>query len=170
MARRWDKTTTHVQQNRPPSLSSGPPPPGQWRQKRNLQRSFLLASGLQPSHQLLDIGCGTLRGGIPLIDYLEKGNYVGLEPRKKALDEALRFVQEHLADKGVFYANVKIGDRDEREWLDYPVVWRTHEAYETACRQHGLSIEDLGPIKELGHETGDPAYDEQRMFKTQRNG
>jgi SAM-dependent methyltransferase len=195
-------------------------PPDQWKQKRDFQRSFLLGSGLQPSHQLLDIGCGTLRGGIPLIEYLEEGNYVGLEPREKALDkgkaelreaglsdkeplliqgdtssaeiarrfdviwafsvlfhmtdnvldDTLRFVQEHLAAKGVFYANVKIGDQEDKEWMDYPVVWRTPEAYETACRNHGLSVEDLGPIGELGHETGDPTQDEQRMLKIQRSG
>ena len=35
----------------------------------------------------LDIGCGTLRGGVPLIDYLEEGHYFGLEMRADVLEE-----------------------------------------------------------------------------------
>jgi len=50
--------------------------------------------GLQPVHYLLDIGCGTLRGGIPLIRYLQDGHYVGIEVRAKVLDEGRKELRE----------------------------------------------------------------------------
>jgi len=34
---------------------------------------------LAPSHVLYDIGCGSLRGGRHFIEYLDPGNYLGLE-------------------------------------------------------------------------------------------
>jgi len=52
--------------------------------------SFLRSQGLQPEHRLLDIGCGTLRGGIPIIDYLDRGHYWGIEVRPSVLAEGLK--------------------------------------------------------------------------------
>ena len=62
-------------------------PPKLWKLKRDFQINFLKNAGLEPQHYLLDIGCGTLRGGIPLIDYLNVGNYTGIERRRKVLEE-----------------------------------------------------------------------------------
>ena len=59
-----------------------------WQMKRDFQRNFLLRAGLAPHHRLLDLGCGTLRGGIPLIAYLEPGHYTGIETRDDVLAEA----------------------------------------------------------------------------------
>ncbi|MGC2692617.1 MAG: class I SAM-dependent methyltransferase, partial [Desulfobaccales bacterium] len=50
--------------------------------------------GLKPEHYLMDIGCGTLRGGIPLIDYLKEGHYFGIETRKEVLDEGRMELKE----------------------------------------------------------------------------
>ncbi len=52
---------------------------GMWEEIGRLQFEFLRARGLKPSHRLLDIGCGSLRGGIHAIKYLEPGNYYGLD-------------------------------------------------------------------------------------------
>lgn len=62
-------------------------PPEIWDMKRRFQFEFLTAHGLRPEHRLLDVGCGLLRGGIPLIEYLETGHYVGIEARAHVLDE-----------------------------------------------------------------------------------
>lgn len=62
--------------------------PELWKMKRDFQIQFLKSRGLRPNHRLIDIGCGTLRGGLPIINYLEKGNYVGVEIREEALVEA----------------------------------------------------------------------------------
>jgi SAM-dependent methyltransferase len=52
---------------------------GMWEEIGRLQFEFLRARGLKPDHRLLDIGCGSLRGGIHAIKYLETGNYYGLD-------------------------------------------------------------------------------------------
>ena len=51
----------------------GNTPIGEW------QVGFLKNQGLQPIHKFLDIGCGDLKAGVPLIGYLEGGNYAGLD-------------------------------------------------------------------------------------------
>lgn len=43
---------------------------------------------LEPHHRLLDFGCGTLRTGKHLIDYLEPGRYVGVDISRGAVDYA----------------------------------------------------------------------------------
>ncbi len=51
-----------------------------------LQYRFLLDQGLEPQHTLLDIGCGSLRGGAYFIRYLDAGNYIGVDPEQSLLD------------------------------------------------------------------------------------
>ncbi len=62
-------------------------PAHMWEMKRDFQIDFLRRHGLQPEHRLVDIGCGTLRGGIPLIRYLDDGHYCGIEAREEAIIE-----------------------------------------------------------------------------------
>jgi SAM-dependent methyltransferase len=50
-----------------------------WDEKGPRQVEFLKSEGLLPYHYLLDVGCGPLRGGIPIIAYLDKGHYYGIE-------------------------------------------------------------------------------------------
>src|SRR5271165_3310432 len=47
-----------------------------------LQFELLKREGCRPNSKVLDIGCGCLHAGIPLIQYLEKGNYVGVDPNE----------------------------------------------------------------------------------------
>ena len=49
------------------------------------QLEMLLSLGLKPEHRLLDIGCGDLQGGVPLIRYLRSGCYVGLDQTEIAI-------------------------------------------------------------------------------------
>src|SRR5262245_52171544 len=63
-------------------------PPGAWQATARFQLAFLRRMGLRPSHRVLDIGCGPLRGGLPLIRYLDRGRYTGIEVRGEALAEA----------------------------------------------------------------------------------
>jgi len=62
-------------------------PANLWKMKREFQERFLKEKGLRPQHRLLDVGCGTLRGGLPLIDYLDNGHYTGIDVRKQAIEE-----------------------------------------------------------------------------------
>jgi SAM-dependent methyltransferase len=57
------------------------------------QFSLLCAMGLRQKHRLVDIGCGSLRGGRLFISYLNGGGYTGLEPNKWLVDAG---IDEHL--------------------------------------------------------------------------
>lgn len=62
--------------------------------KRDFQINFLRSRGLEPDNYLLDIGCGVLRGGIPIIQYLAEGHYYGVEVRRDALEEGIQVLHE----------------------------------------------------------------------------
>lgn len=194
-------------------------PPKLWRNKRAFQIKFLKKHGLKPQHKLVDLGCGTLRGGIPLIEYLQKGHYYGLEVREETLEEgrkelaeaglehknpvllpspdlpaidlgtkceyiwafsvlvhmndsildgALGFVAKHLAQDGVFFANVGLGEAPERKWQGFPVVRRTLEFYKNACLKHGLACEDLGLLSSFGDTKAHNGQGFQHMLKITR--
>jgi predicted TPR repeat methyltransferase len=192
-------------------------PKSQWQFKRDFQIEFLRNAGLQPSDRFLDLGCGTLRGGIPLIDYLGAGRYTGVDVRPETIEEAraelvlhgldhkaphlvasaslaesgidecfdvvwafsvlihmndavlddcFAFVAAHLEPTGRFFANVNVGTNDEeRRWREFPVVWRTMAAYESVAAAHGLTVHDVGSLADVGHRSGRPAADEQRMLR-----
>jgi len=46
----------------------------------------LLKNGLYPESKVLDIGCGALRGGYWLVNFLNPGCYFGIEPSKEMVD------------------------------------------------------------------------------------
>jgi SAM-dependent methyltransferase len=69
-------------------------PTDKWNVLRDFQINFLKKNGLKPHHSLIDIGCGVLRGGIPIIRYLDESNYYGLESRGFVLDEGKRELME----------------------------------------------------------------------------
>src|SRR5436305_12939026 len=65
-----------------------------WKLKRDFQIQFLLQAGLQPYQCLLEIGFGTLRGGIPIIQYLDEAHYTGTEIRRRVFEEAKKELLE----------------------------------------------------------------------------
>jgi SAM-dependent methyltransferase len=65
-----------------------------WRTKRDFQIQFLRRMGLRPESFLLDIGCGTLRGGLPIIEYLQPSHYYGIEVREDVLEEGKKELME----------------------------------------------------------------------------
>jgi SAM-dependent methyltransferase len=187
--------------------------------KRRFQIDFLRGQGLRPHHRLLDLSCGTLRGGIPLIDYLDAGHYTGLEVRIDVLAEGRRELAEasltakqptllmceqlerlelptrfdmvwafavlinmsdaildtalaadsgHLADGAAFFGNVNIGDEPEGHWQGFPVVCHPWSHYQAAFLRHGLHVQDIGSLAELGHhhpQLGRERMERQRMLR-----
>lgn len=87
---------TDIRVQRDPHSAVG----GLWEEMGKLQFDFLLKQGLQPHHRLLDIGCGTLRGGRHLIKYLNAGNYSGIDISSKAIEYGNQLIEmESLSEK-----------------------------------------------------------------------
>lgn len=59
---------------------------GMWDELGALQKRFLLEQGLQPHHRFIDMGCGSLRAGVPLTDYLDANRYYGVDISQDLLD------------------------------------------------------------------------------------
>jgi SAM-dependent methyltransferase len=59
---------------------------GLWEEMGKLQLDFLVKQGLRPEHRFLDVACGSLRAGRHLVDYLDPGNYYGIDINQSLLD------------------------------------------------------------------------------------
>lgn len=59
---------------------------GMWDTMRKFQLDYLKDAGLRPSDKFLDVGCGSLRAGSHLIDYLAPGNYYGIDINHSLLE------------------------------------------------------------------------------------
>jgi SAM-dependent methyltransferase len=57
-----------------------------WEQMGKLQLDFMTEQGLEPSQRFLDVACGSLRAGIHFVDYLDAGNYYGIDINQSLLD------------------------------------------------------------------------------------
>lgn len=56
-----------------------------------LQFVVLILLGMREYHRLLDIGCGSLRGGRLSMMYLNEGNYYGIEPEQWVLNDGVAY-------------------------------------------------------------------------------
>jgi SAM-dependent methyltransferase len=65
---------------------------GQFDEHRRFQIELLKNLGLKPSHRLLELGCGPLTAGLPLIEYLDPGHYTGVDVRDSVLNMSWREV------------------------------------------------------------------------------
>src|SRR5262249_7917443 len=54
------------------------------------QFTLLIHLGLREHHHLLDIGCGSLRGGRLFIPYLLPGHYCGIEPEQWLIEAGIK--------------------------------------------------------------------------------
>jgi hypothetical protein len=63
---------------------------GLWHEIGRHQFDFLVRQGLKPSDCFLDIACGCLRGGIHFIDYLDSGNYLGIDKEPMLIELGIR--------------------------------------------------------------------------------
>lgn len=79
-----------------------------WERRGAFQLFLLRQLGLKPAHAVLDTGCGPLRGGQHLIDYLDSGSYVGVDDSADFIHAAGQIVreQEHLERKAPLLARV----------------------------------------------------------------
>jgi SAM-dependent methyltransferase len=75
----------------------GSPTHADWLEIGQLQFDYLVGHGLQPGDRMLEIGCGNLRAGRLFIDYLNPGNYYGVDISPDILVDA----QQVLAESGL---------------------------------------------------------------------
>lgn len=69
---------------------------GLWEEIGQLQMNFLRSWGLKPSDRILDIGCGSLRAGVKLVEYLDVGNYFGTDINQSLLDAGYDLELKHV--------------------------------------------------------------------------
>lgn len=77
---------------RDPEAAVGSGSHDRWLALGAMQFDYLREHGLSPRHRLLDIGCGNLRAGRLLIDYLDAGHYYGIDISPDILIAAKRTV------------------------------------------------------------------------------
>ncbi len=61
---------------------------GLWDVVGALQFEFLKSQGLKPGHEFIDVGCGSLRGGMHFIRFLDAGKYHGIDISPRILGAA----------------------------------------------------------------------------------
>ncbi|WP_371785027.1 class I SAM-dependent methyltransferase [Streptosporangium subroseum] len=86
--------------SRGPERAAGSKSHGRWLALGQMQFDYLARHGLKPEHRMLDIGCGNLRAGRLFIDYLDTGNYYGVDISPDLLMAAQKTLVDHgLRDK-----------------------------------------------------------------------
>ena len=90
---------------------------GLWEQMGRQQFDFLVSEGLQPQHTMLDVGCGTLRGGQHFIGYLNPGHYSGFDISPGAIKKARALVErEGLGEKK---PDLRVNEAKNLRFSDY---------------------------------------------------
>lgn len=83
---------------------------GRWDETGTLQLAILREAGLDPRHQLLDIGAGALRLGCKVVPYLDPGRYWATDPSLALLQRGYdvelthkeRLPLDHLIEDATF--------------------------------------------------------------------
>lgn len=63
---------------------------GLWDELGRHQLAYLVSRGLRRGDRLLDVGCGALRLGVHAVDYLDAGNYFGIDISPSLVDAGYR--------------------------------------------------------------------------------
>ncbi len=61
---------------------------GRWETIGRQQFDFLVAEGLAPHHEFIEIGCGVLRGGLHYIGHLDTSRYHGIDINPQMIEGA----------------------------------------------------------------------------------
>ena len=125
---------------------------GMWEEIGLLQFEFLVRQGLKPSDCLLDIACGSLRGGVCFINFLDVGNYLGLDKEKALIELG---IEKELGKEVYDYKNPEFVVSDKFEFEKFSKGPRfsiaqslfTHLTPKDIC----LCFEKLRAFVETGH-------------------
>jgi cyclopropane fatty-acyl-phospholipid synthase-like methyltransferase len=129
---------------------------GLWEQLGQLQFEYLVHNGLKPHHYLLDIGCGSLRGGIHFIQYLEKGHYFGVDKDDDLLEGGkIEIAENNLQDKK---PTLKLDEN-----FDFPSL---NQKFEYALAQSVFTHLPLDTIKKCIHNIDEVLIKESKFYAT----
>jgi SAM-dependent methyltransferase len=119
--------------------------------KRAFQMRFLVEHGLKPGVSLVDIGCGVLRGGLPIIRELDPRRYCGIDVRAECIRMAKREVRRaklshkkptllHCADLGA----LRLDRRFDIAWAFSVLFHLTDDALNDVLAFVSRQLEDDG--------------------------
>ena len=74
---------------------------------RDINALIKLAENIKKTTRIIDYGCGTLRIGIPLIKFLDEGNYFGADVSNDILQKCVELLgKDLLSHKKPFFKNI----------------------------------------------------------------
>lgn len=89
---------------------------GLWEEMGQKQLDFLVEQGLTPDQRLLDVGCGSFRAGRLLVDYLDPGNYYGIDINHSLIERGyLNELTEEQRDR-LPTTNLRVTDRFDADF------------------------------------------------------
>jgi len=113
---------------------------GMWNEIGTLQFEYLKSKGLKPDHKLLDVGCGSLRGGVHFVSYLQSKKYYGFDLNLSLIEAGLNIEIPNmgLSDK------IDLKNFSTAPGFKYPSYWPsmdmalalsllTHLNYDSTC-------------------------------------
>jgi SAM-dependent methyltransferase len=89
---------------------------GHWEELGRLQLDFLVAQGLRPEHRFLDVGCGSLRAGRHLVDYLEPAHYYGTDINHDLIETGYRLELDDAQRARLPLGNLHSTDRFDNDF------------------------------------------------------
>lgn len=92
---------------------------GKWGEIGRLQFNYLKSKGLKPHHTLLDVGCGSLRGGVHFVSYLNTFQYFGFDKNEMLIAAGVEVELKNLDIEN----KVKPGNFASSEDFEYPPHW-----------------------------------------------
>jgi len=125
---------------------------GRWEELGQLQFDMMVRKGLQPSTCLLDIACGSLRGGRIFIDYLDPGCYLGIDReaeliRKGTENELAEGVMQEKAPQFVVSDSFEFDSFSRKPEMSLAFSLFTHLTEEDIR----LCLRNLRHFVDLGH-------------------
>jgi len=90
--------------------------PGSWSKRGSLIHDFLIEAGMTAQSKVLNIGCGNLSEGAPIIRTLEPDHFVGVEPNGWLVEAALDHERDlaHKSPRFLWRSDFDASDLGER--------------------------------------------------------
>lgn len=88
-------------------------------------RDLLIAEGMKPHHDVLELGCGALSSGQYLIDFLDPDKYIGMDPNGWLIEAGLKGIKgmkEMMVKRPLFLFRDDFNAREAGRQYDFVVA------------------------------------------------